>query len=202
MTSRFRFACRCVLMCLGLGVTAASSHAQTLPRWTAHTSLTALLTSEKTRMGDLPLNRFVPLTDDEVAAAGHALTWLLAGSLDGLSTLEALGYTAYTFSPPGQQYYLLYEPSGPLYRGLGLVVVNRAPATNVIIHAKHIGNDTKSHLTSRMFFEDLGAVALIWTGVLRCNSSTISTCMAPTRKIRFAEATASASAMRAGTTAT
>jgi hypothetical protein len=182
MMTRLRFACRCVVVWLIVTVTAAPGHAQTLPRWTAHTSLTALLAAEKTRISNRPLNSFQPLTDDEMFAAGNALTWLMAGSLDGLSALEALGYTAYTFNPPGQQYYLLYEPTGPGYRGLGLVVVNRAPVKNVIIHGKHIGTDTKSHITTRMFFEDLGAVALIWTGVLRCNSSTISTCTSTTVK--------------------
>jgi hypothetical protein len=109
-----------------------------------------------------PLDSFAALTNNEVVAASHALTWLMPGSLDGLATLEALGYDAYTFSPSnGHQYYLLHEPSGPYFRGLGLVVVNRAPATNVVIHGKHIGNDTKSHITTRQFFEELGAVALI-----------------------------------------
>jgi hypothetical protein len=166
-------------MWLAVSVTAAPSQAQTLPRWTAHNSLTALVNAEKTRLMGLPPDSFEALTNNEVVAASHSLTWLMGGSLDGLATLEALGYDAYTFSPSnGQQYYVLYEPSGPAFRGLGLVVVNRAPATNVVIHGKHIGSDTKSHLTTRQFFEDLGAVALIWTGVRRCDSSTISPCMA------------------------
>ena len=106
MTTRFRFACSCVLMWLSVALTPASSHAQTLPRWTKHTSLVALMNAEKTRIAGLPLNSFEALTDDEVVAAGNALTWLMAGSLDGLATLEALGYDAYTFSPSnGQQYY-------------------------------------------------------------------------------------------------
>jgi hypothetical protein len=183
MTNRFRLAWRCVPMWLAMTVTATSSSAQTLPPWTQHTSLTALLNAEKTRIMGLPLDSFAALTDNEVVAASNALTWLMAGSLDGLATLEALGYDAYTFSPSnGQQYYLLYEPSGAPFRGLGLVVVNRAPVTNVVIHGKHIGNDTKSHITARQFFEELGAVALIWTGVRRCDSSTISPCASTTNK--------------------
>jgi hypothetical protein len=178
MTTRSRFACGCVVAGLFVPVTAASSHAQTLPRWTAHTTLSAFLNSEKTRIAGLPLNTFAPLTNTEVVAASHALTWLMAGSLDGLSTLEALGYDAYTFSPSnGQQYYLLYEPRRTGFRGLGVVVINRAPTTNVVIHAKHIAGDSESHTTSRLFFEDLGAVALVWTGVRRCNSSVVSPCV-------------------------
>ncbi len=46
----------------------------------------------------LPVNSFEALTDDEVVAAGNALTWLMAGSLAGLATLEALGYDAYTLA--------------------------------------------------------------------------------------------------------
>src|SRR5688500_15292920 len=135
MTTRFRFACWCVPMWLAVAVTATPSDAQTLPRWTAHTSLTALLNADKTRIANLPLNSFTPLTADEVTATAHSLTWLFDGSLDGLATLEALGYDAYTFSPlNGNQYYLLHEPSGAGFRGLGMVVVNRAPTTNVVIH--------------------------------------------------------------------
>ena len=172
MTTRYRFACWCLLTWLSVVFTAAYSDAQTIPRWTDHTSLVKLLSAEKTRIAELPLNSFEALTNNEVVAASHALTWLMAGSLSGLATLEALGYDAYTFSPSnGQQYYLLHEPSGPAFRGLGVMVVNRAPATNVVIHAKHIAGDSESHTTSRLFFEDLGAVALVWTGVRRCNSS-------------------------------
>jgi hypothetical protein len=164
-----------------LSVLGCSAEAQTLPRWTAQTSLTALVGAEKSRLLALAPDSFDPLSDDEVTATANALTWLMAGSLEGLATLEALGYDAYRFEPSnGQQYYLLYEPDGPNFRGLGLVVINRAPQTNVVIHGKHIGNDTKSHLTTRMFFEDLGAVALVWTGVRRCNSSAISSCVSAT----------------------
>ena len=71
----------------------------------------------------------------------------------------------------GSSIILLYEPSGPAFRGLGIVVVNRAPATNVVIHGKHIGGRYRITHHQPQFFEDLGAVALIWTGVRRCDSS-------------------------------
>ncbi len=105
MTTRFRFACWCLASWLALAVTATRGDAQTLPRWTAHTSLTALLNAEKTRLANLPLNTFKPLTADEVTATGHALTWLFAGSLDGQSTLESLGYVLYTFDPANGKRY-------------------------------------------------------------------------------------------------
>ncbi len=174
---------RAALLLTILLVSCSPTTAQTLPRWTTHTTLTALLGAEKDRIAALPVNSFKSLTDTEVFAAGDALAALMQGSLSGLPTLQAMGYIAYTFDPlNGKHYYLLREPSGTAFRGLGLIVVDRAPTFNLVIHAKHIPTDQKSHITSRMFFEELGATMLVWTGVRRCDSTTISQCMNTTVK--------------------
>jgi hypothetical protein len=160
-------------------IVSAHAQAQGLPVWTSHTTLAAFTADEKTRIVNLADNVFVPLTDDEVVQAGIALGQLYANDAAGAAYLQALGYLVYTFNPAGKSYYLVREPSGAAFRGLGTHVINRAPVTNTVVHGKHIATDTKSHLSTLRFFEELGAVAMAWTGVTRCSSSTLSPCISP-----------------------
>jgi hypothetical protein len=148
-----------------------------LPRWTAQNTLVALLDTERTRMTSLAPNSLRPLSDAEVLSAADALATLMRGSLDGVPALESLGYVAYEFrSSAGKRYVLFHEPGGPKFRALGLILVNRAPQRHVAVHAKHVGSDAGSHLTSRRIFDELAAVMLVWNGVLRCNSTEASPC--------------------------
>jgi hypothetical protein len=156
-----------------------------LPTWTGQTTLTAFLAAEQGRINNNGANKntFVPLSHTDVAVAAIGIHQILVGDIEaGAETLTILGSETYQFNPTGKSYIIVREPSAPPtgFRGLGTHVFNREPTRAVIVVGTHITTDSGSADSSRRYFVELNAWALYWTGVQRCNSTTLSTCTGTT----------------------
>jgi hypothetical protein len=161
------------------------SGAMVLPTWTAHSTLTAFLNAEKTRVDNEGPNEntFVTLTNAEIAEAAIGIHQLMVGDLEaGAVGMQRFGYEVYQFNPAGQLYVLVREPTSPPtgFRGLGTMVLNLRPRRAITVTGTHVTTDTNSDVTSREMFVSSEAWLLYWSGTERCNATTLSTCTGTT----------------------